>query len=177
MIVTAELVETARYVLGAFQAAGQTIATAESCTGGLVAALLTDIPGSSAVFERGFVTYSNAAKSQLLGVDPETIAEHGAVSRETALAMARGALDHSAASVSVAITGIAGPDGGSEEKPVGLVFVAIAGPMGLFVEELRLGSVGREVVRQQSAQVALEMLVAFGLEDDPGDDSDPAILN
>ena len=166
MIVTSELGETARYVLAAFREAGHTIVTAESCTGGLIAALLTDIAGSSDVFERGFVTYSNKAKMECLGVREEILAQHGAVSAETAMAMAEGALAHSRASVAVSVTGIAGPGGGSAEKPVGLVFVAIASPMGLFVEELRLGAVGRELVSAQTAQAALEMLVAFGLDEE-----------
>src|SRR5499427_4160717 len=104
------------------------IATAESCTGGLVAAMLTEIPGSSDVLERGFVTYSNAAKTAMLGVPADVIARFGAVSRETAGAMAQGALTHSPADLAVSITGIAGPGGGSPDKPVGLVhFAAAAG--------------------------------------------------
>lgn len=166
MIVTSELGETARYVLAAFREAGHTIVTAESCTGGLIAALLTDIAGSSDVFERGFVTYSNEAKQECLGVREEILAQYGAVSAETAMAMAEGALAHSRASIAVSVTGIAGPGGGSTEKPVGLVFVGIAGPMGLFVEELQLGAVGRELIRAQTAQAALEMLVAFGLDEE-----------
>src|SRR5277367_6169236 len=104
------------------RAAGLMLATAESCTGGMVAAALTDIAGSSDVVERGFVTYSNAAKAELLGIDPAVIETHGAVSREVAEAMARGALAQSATDVAVAITGVAGPDGGSVDKPVGLVW-------------------------------------------------------
>lgn len=169
MIVTSELGETARYVLSAFREAGQTIVSAESCTGGLIAALLTDSAGASDVFERGFVTYSNEAKIDCLGVHAETLAEHGAVSAETAMAMAEGALARSKATVAVSVTGIAGPGGGSAEKPVGLVFVGIAGPMGLFVEELQLGAVGREQIRAQTAQAALEMLVAFGLDEEEGE--------
>jgi nicotinamide-nucleotide amidase len=105
---------------------GLRIATAESCTGGLVAALLTEIPGSSAVVERGFVTYSNEAKTELLAVDPALIARHGAVSEEVALAMAEGALAHSRADVAVSITGIAGPGGATPGKPVGLVHFGLA---------------------------------------------------
>lgn len=170
-----ELIETARYVLAAFRNNRQTIATAESCTGGLIAALLTAIPGSSDVFERGFVTYSNQAKTEQISVPEDLIAEFGAVSAEVAMAMAQGALENSNAGVSVAITGIAGPGGGSKEKPVGLVFVSIAGPQGLFVEELRLNDIGRDQIRAETAQAALEMLAAFGLEDDGEDD--PSLLN
>ena len=105
---------------------GISITTAESCTGGLIAALLTEIPGSSDVFERGFVTYSNAAKTELIGVPAALIEAHGAVSAEVAAAMAEGALRHAAASLSVAVTGIAGPGGGSATKPLGPVFIASA---------------------------------------------------
>ncbi len=111
-------------LLEAFRRAGLRLATAESCTGGLIAAVLTAIPGSSDVLERGFVTYSNAAKTDLLGVDSRLIGRVGAVSAEVAEAMARGALARSLAEVALAVTGIAGPGGGTEEKPVGLVFLA-----------------------------------------------------
>ena len=111
-------------LLEAFRRAGLRLATAESCTGGLIAAVLTAIPGSSDVLERGFVTYSNAAKTDLLGVDSRLIGRVGAVSAEVAEAMARGALARSQAEVALAVTGIAGPGGGTEEKPVGLVFLA-----------------------------------------------------
>ena len=111
---------------GALRAAGATLATAESCTGGLVAAACTELAGSSDWFERGFVTYSNAAKVELLGVPPALIAAHGAVSAEVALAMADGALAASSAGFAVAVTGIAGPGGGSELKPVGTVWLAVA---------------------------------------------------
>ncbi len=111
--------------LGRFlHAEGKKITTAESCTGGWIAETITEIPGSSAWFESGFVTYSNAAKKRLLGVKAETLAHYGAVSAETALEMAAGALAHSDADYAVAVTGIAGPDGGSPEKPVGTVFIA-----------------------------------------------------
>src|SRR5215467_1603614 len=108
-------------LLERYRRAGKKIATAESCTGGMVAAALTDIAGSSAAFERGFVTYSNAAKTEQLGVDAALIASKGAVSAEVAAAMAEGALKHAQAAVAVSVTGIAGPDGGSADKPVGLV--------------------------------------------------------
>lgn len=104
----------------------QMIAVAESCTGGLLAAALTELPGSSKWFERGFVTYSNAAKNALLGVQEETLAQHGAVSHEVAQAMAEGTLRNSQAQITLAITGIAGPEGGSAKKPVGTVFIGLA---------------------------------------------------
>jgi nicotinamide-nucleotide amidase len=134
--------------------------TAESCTGGLVAALLTSIPGSSDVMERGFVTYSNEAKTELLEVPAETIAVHGAVSAQTAEAMARGALAHSRADVAVSITGVAGPGGGSAEKPVGLVFLAVATKSGCDVAEMRFGTLSRDEIRARSVVKALEMMLA-----------------
>ena len=173
MMMDDELIETARYVLEAFRKAGMRIVTAESCTGGMVAALLTEIAGSSDVFERGFVTYSNEAKADSLGVPAQLIADKGAVSAEVAIAMAQGALSHSRADVAVSITGIAGPGGGSAEKPVGLVFVAIAAPDGTYVEELRLGDEGRGMIRRATALAALEMLVAFGLDEEPEESGDP----
>ena len=138
------------------------LATAESCTGGLVAGALTDIAGSSAVVDRGFVTYTNEAKEQMLDVPRETLDRHGAVSRETAEAMARGALAHSRADIAVAITGIAGPSGGSAAKPVGLVHFAAATRGGaLAQEEKRYGEIGRAEVRRQSVLQALAMLKAM----------------
>ena len=127
-MIDAELRPTAKRLLDLCRARGLTIATAESCTGGLVAAALTDIAGSSDVVECGFVTYSNAAKETMLGVPQATLKAHGAVSAETASAMAAGALRHSAADLAVAITGIAGPGGGSKNKPVGLVYFAADEP-------------------------------------------------
>lgn len=135
------------------------LATAESCTGGLVAALLTESPGSSDVFERGFVTYSNIAKTQMIGVDAGLIAAHGAVSREVALAMAEGALAYSLADVSVAVTGLAGPGGGSATKPVGLVHIAAArkGASSLH-HQFRFGDIGRNEIRLKSVMAALEIV-------------------
>ncbi len=136
-----------------------TIATAESCTGGLVAGALTEIAGSSAAVLCGFVTYSNEAKQRMLGVPEQTLIDHGAVSRETALAMAQGALKNSPADLSVAITGIAGPGGGSADKPVGLVQFAAAARGGKTIaREERFGDPGRGEVRRRSVQVALGML-------------------
>jgi nicotinamide-nucleotide amidase len=136
-----------------------TIATAESCTGGLVAGALTDIAGSSAVVDRGFVTYTDEAKAQMLGVPAATLQAHGAVSRETAQAMAKGALAHSLADLAVSITGIAGPGGGTKEKPVGLVHFAAAARDGRLIHrECRFGDLGRAEVRRLSVLEALEML-------------------
>lgn len=135
------------------------VATAESCTGGLVAGALTDIPGSSAVVDRGFVTYTNEAKQQMLGVQAETLNRFGAVSRETAEAMARGALGHANAEIVVSITGIAGPGGGSADKPVGLVHFAAASRGGRLIHrERRFGDIGRAEVRRLSVLEALAML-------------------
>jgi nicotinamide-nucleotide amidase len=135
------------------------VATAESCTGGLVAGALTDIAGSSAVVDRGFVTYTNDAKHQMLGVPNETIERHGAVSRETAEAMVRGTLGHANADIAVSITGIAGPGGGSADKPVGLVHFAAASRGGSLIHrELRFGDIGRGEVRRLSVLQALAML-------------------
>jgi nicotinamide-nucleotide amidase len=129
---------------------GQKLATAESCTGGWVAQCLTAVSGSSEWFERGFVTYSNDAKHEMLGVEPETLMIHGAVSEPTAVAMAVGALRRSHADWALAITGIAGPDGGSTEKPVGTVCFAWAGPEGRIEVETRHFSGSRQDVRAQS---------------------------
>lgn len=135
------------------------IATAESCTGGLIAGLLTEIPGSSDVVERGFVTYSNEAKEELLGVPRALLAEHGAVSAPVARAMADGALKHSRAQLCVAVTGIAGPDGGSAEKPVGLVYIAAArAPGDIIVKEHRFGDIGRDAIRMATLREALNLL-------------------
>ena len=149
----------AKHIVEKFSARQLTVATAESCTGGLVGGALTEIPGSSAVLLCGFITYSNEAKHRMLDVPTAVLHEHGAVSRETALAMAQGALKHSAASLSVAITGIAGPGGGSNDKPVGLVQFAAAKRDGSNItREMRFGDIGRGNVRQRSVLVALEML-------------------
>jgi nicotinamide-nucleotide amidase len=120
------LMADGRNLLALCKKRGIMLATAESCTGGLIAALLTEIPGSSAVVERGFVTYSNEAKQSLLGVPQAALKRYGAVSKEVVKAMAEGALEHSDAKLSVAVTGIAGPEGGTEKKPVGLVYIAAA---------------------------------------------------
>ena len=149
----------ARQVIEAARARGLTIATAESCTGGLVAGALTAVAGSSAVFDRGFVTYSNTAKAELLGVPSDLIDAHGAVSEAVALAMANGAVERSSARLSVSVTGIAGPGGGSADKPVGLVHFGAVGPGGAVHAERRFGDLGREAVRLASVRVALELLL------------------
>jgi nicotinamide-nucleotide amidase len=136
-----------------------TIATAESCTGGLVAGLITQIPGSSRVFDRGFVTYANMAKVECLGVHPLLIDTWGAVSAQTARAMATGALAHAQTDVAVSVTGIAGPDGGSPEKPIGLVYFCCAHSNGHSVAaEQRYGDLGREAIRLASVATAIELL-------------------
>lgn len=136
------------------------IATAESCTGGVLAALLTDIPGSSAVFERGYVTYSNESKIKLLGVSRGLIKKYGVVSKQVATSMAEGALKYSRTDMAVAITGIAGPDGGSQEKPVGLVYIAVAHDNDLTVEE-HFFEGDRDTVRLSAVTRALELLSLF----------------
>lgn len=162
MILPDVAIDRAAAVLAANRAAGRTVALAESCTGGLVAAALTAVAGSSDVFETGFVTYSNAAKSRILGVDPEIFERRGAVSRDCALAMARGALDRSDADVAVAITGIAGPGGGSPEKPVGLVIFARAWrgaePSAHYVQRIFFQSGDRTAIRRAALLFALELL-------------------
>jgi len=154
--------EKAAQVLEVFRARGLKIATAESCTGGLVAGALTEIAGSSDVVDRGFVTYSNAAKEAMLGVPAVTLERYGAVSAETAAAMAAGALKNSLADITVAITGIAGPGGGSKQKPVGLVHFAAASRDGrCLAREQRYGEIGRQSVRERSVVEALELLAAL----------------
>ena len=158
----------AAHVLKVFRARGLTLATAESCTGGLVAGALTEIAGSSDVVDRGFVTYSNAAKEAMLGVPAVTLERHGAVSAETAAAMAAGALEHSEAHITVAITGIAGPGGGSKQKPVGLVHFAAASRDGRRLAlHRRFGKIGRRRVRERSVAEALALLEALA-EKEPG---------
>lgn len=159
MSLSRQLTEKARLVLNRAREAGLMVATAESCTGGLVGASLTDIAGSSDVFERGFLTYSNASKHELLGVPAQIIADQGAVSSEVAQAMAIGALHHSLADIAVSITGIAGPSGGSEEKPVGLVYFGLAKRGARTQTHKRLfGGQSRTRIRELSAEFALDLL-------------------
>jgi nicotinamide-nucleotide amidase len=153
------ILHQAEQILAELRSLQLKIATAESCTGGLIAAALTEIPGSSDVFERGFVTYSNEAKQALLGVPGDLIANYGAVSAETARAMAQGALAHAPVDLAVAVTGIAGPGGGSPGKPVGLVHFAAARRDGKLLEAVhRFGDLGRGAVRLVSVEVALGLL-------------------
>jgi nicotinamide-nucleotide amidase len=155
----AKLRATAKRLLDVCRARGLRIATAESCTGGLVAGALTEIPGSSDVVERGFVVYSNAAKETMLGVPAATLKRYGAVSEQTAIAMAAGALKNSQADLTVSITGIAGPGGGSKQKPVGLVHFAAAARDGRSLHRRRLfGKIGRRRVRERSVMQALTLL-------------------
>lgn len=151
--------QSASDLVGKSTAAGLTITTAESCTGGLIAASLAAVPGASVALERGFVTYSNEAKIEMLGVPADLIRSHGAVSREVAIAMAEGALSHSPADLAVAVTGIAGPGGGSEHKPIGLVHIAAARRNGARQhQEMRYGDVGRHEVQARTVADALRLL-------------------
>jgi nicotinamide-nucleotide amidase len=153
------VLESAERVLEVCKRKGLTVATAESCTGGLVAGAISAISGSSAVLDRGYVTYSNQAKEQMLGVMPTTLEAHGAVSRECAEEMAKGALTRAQVDLAVSITGIAGPTGGTPEKPVGLVHFAAASRGGrLIAHESGYGDVGRTQVRRLSLLQALAML-------------------
>jgi len=154
----------------ALAARGWFVATAESCTAGLIAGAITDVAGSSGWFDRGFVTYSNDAKIEMLGVRPGLIATHGVVSREVALAMAHGALVHSDASIAIAVTGMAGPGGGTATKPIGLVHIAAArtGAPGLH-EECRFGDIGRTAIRLATVERALALLARLGEMPDPSE--------
>ncbi len=145
-------------LLAAARAKRLLIATAESCTGGLIAGAITDIAGSSDIFDRGFVTYSNAAKTQMLGVRPETLAAFGAVSEQVAREMAAGARAHSAAHIAVSVTGIAGP-GGSEFKPEGRVCFGLATPQGTATQTVEFGPLGRAQVRAATVAHALDLLL------------------
>lgn len=145
----------------AFTAKRRRIATAESCTGGMIAAYLTDVAGSSVVFDRGFVTYSNAAKSQMIAVPSEAITTHGAVSEPVARHMAEGAIRFSEAHVAVAVTGIAGPGGGSPEKPVGRVHFALADGTATVHRVMAFGGIGRDAIRRSTVAIAFEMLSAW----------------
>ncbi len=151
--------DLARAVLETARDRGWMVATAESCTGGMVSAALTEVPGSSDVFDRGFVTYSYAAKTAMLGVPEAMLRAHGAVSEEVARAMATGALEASGAGLAVAITGVAGP-GASEAKPEGLVWFAVAVPGRVEAERRDFGPLGRAEVRARSTFTALELLLA-----------------
>lgn len=152
------LVSAAADILDACRAAGLSLATAESCTGGLIAGCLTAVPGSSDVMDRGFVTYSNQAKTDMLGVPADLISAEGAVSEAVVRAMAEGALRRSSASLSVAVTGIAGPGGGSQSKPVGLVHMAAARLGGEVLHERRVFGGDRDAVRLAAVAAALTLV-------------------
>ncbi|MBY3196319.1 CinA family protein [Rhizobium laguerreae] len=154
-----DILSAAEAIVRDFTAAGLMISTAESCTGGLIAGALTEISGSSAVVDRGFVTYTNSAKIEMLGVQAETLSRFGAVSEETARQMVHGALFRSRADIAVAVTGIAGPGGGSAEKPVGLVHLAAKSRAGALIHRKVLyGDIGRSEVRLATIRTALEMV-------------------
>ncbi|MBW6420035.1 CinA family protein [Rhizobium sp. XQZ8] len=156
----ADIIEQTQRIITDFSARGLMVSTAESCTGGLIAGALTEISGSSAVVDRGFVTYTNDAKMDMIGVTTATLIAHGAVSRETALQMVHGALYRSQAAVAVAVTGIAGPGGGSTDKPVGLVHLAAKSRSGKIIHrEMHYGDIGRTEVRLATIRTALDMLV------------------
>ena len=155
-----DIEEEARRIVSKFADRELMISTAESCTGGLIVGALTEIAGSSAVVDRGFVTYTNEAKMDLLGVNAATLKAHGAVSEQTALQMVQGALFRSRADIAVAVTGIAGPGGGSAEKPVGLVHIAARNRSGSILHrEMRYGDVGRGEIRLATLRTAFEMLI------------------
>jgi len=159
---TAEILALAEKIIREFSAEKLMVSTAESCTGGLIAGALTEISGSSAVVDRGFVTYTNTAKMEMLGVQEQTLARFGAVSEETARQMVHGALFRSRAAFAVAVTGIAGPGGGSAEKPVGLVHLAAKSrPGALMHHKMLYGDIGRDKVRLATVKTALEMLLAL----------------
>lgn len=154
------LQEKAARLLDICRARGNRIATAESCTGGLVAGLLTELPGSSEVVERGFVTYSNEAKQECLGVSAALLQQYGAVSEPVARAMAEGALVHSRTDLAVSVTGVAGPGGGSAAKPVGLVHLGVSRAGGITLHrEYRFGDIGRGEVRMKAVEAALALLL------------------
>lgn len=164
-----EIVEHTRRLLDICKRHGILVATAESCTGGMIVSLMTDLPGSSSMVDRGFVTYSNEAKMEMLGVQRETLETHGAVSEQTALEMAAGALERSRAGLALSVTGIAGPDGGSAEKPVGLVWFGLAMTNRPAIAEKRIfDNRGRDYVRRQTAHHAVMM--ALGALEEAGND-------
>ncbi|HWV41048.1 CinA family protein [Pseudorhodoplanes sp.] len=154
-----DIVEAARRLLDICRRKKLTVATVESCTAGLVAGTLTEVPGTSSILDRGYVTYSNEAKQEMVGVSAATLKAHGAVSPQTAAEMVRGAMARAPVDLAVSVTGIAGPDGGTPEKPVGLVYFAAASRSGALIQdEKRFGDIGRADVRKQSVLQAFRML-------------------
>lgn len=160
---SSKIVLAAQAVVEAYENAGLTIATAESCTGGLIAGALTEISGSSAVVDRGYVTYSNEAKIECLGVSAALIEAHGAVSEHVAAAMAKGALDIAGVSAAIAVTGVAGPTGGSADKPVGTVWFGLAHSDKVHAERYIFKGLSRTEVRLATVQQALKMLLTVEL--------------
>jgi len=154
-----DIVEAARRLLDICRRKKLTVATVESCTAGLVAGTLTEVPGTSSILDRGYVTYSDEAKQEMVGVSAATLKAHGAVSPQTAAEMVRGAMARAPVDLAVSVTGIAGPDGGTPEKPVGLVYFAAASRSGALIQdEKRFGDIGRADVRKQSVLQAFRML-------------------
>ncbi|WP_137151953.1 CinA family protein [Devosia sp. FKR38] len=151
--------DKARQVIDLLTEVNRNIVTAESCTGGMIAAALTDVPGSSSAFYGGFVTYADTAKSRMIHVQARLIRDYGAVSNQVARAMADGARNTAHADYAVAVTGIAGPDGGSEKKPVGLVYVAVSSELATVVIEHRFGDLGRDAIRAASVEAALDLVI------------------
>jgi nicotinamide-nucleotide amidase len=156
---TASEPSTGEQIIKILAEANKTIVTAESCTGGMIAAALTDIPGASAAFYGGYVTYANAAKSRMIHVQSRLIRDYGAVSNQVARAMADSARNTARSDFAVAVTGIAGPDGGSEKKPVGLVYVAVSSELATVVIEHRFGDLGRDEIRKASVAAALDLVL------------------
>jgi nicotinamide-nucleotide amidase len=163
-----ELIAAARTLLETCQKKELTLAAAESCTGGLLCAVITEIPGSSRVLDRGFVTYTNEAKQQMLGVTPMTIETYGSVSRECAEEMAKGALAHATVDLAISITGIAGPTGAVPGKPIGLVYFAAVSRSGRLIHhDRKFGDIGRAEVRRRSVLQALAMLQELAEKEEP----------
>lgn len=162
-----EIATLAKRVVDTLVAQGMTIATAESCTGGLIAGALTSVSGSSDAVYGGFITYANEAKMVMLGVPEEVLATHGAVSEQTVRAMAEGALRTSKTNISIAVTGIAGPNGGSAQKPVGLVYLGCATPHETYHQEERFGDLGRDGIRAATVIAALKMVLDVVRSDQP----------
>lgn len=158
-MISVELRERAKTINHTLAARGQMVVTAESCTGGLIAAALTDVPGSSEAVFGGFVAYHNRAKIEMIGVPADLLEKYGAVSTEVARAMAEGALKTAGVDIAIAVTGIAGPGGGGEDKPVGLVHFGCATKAGTTVRERRFGDIGRQAVREATVEVALDMVL------------------
>ncbi|WDR05795.1 CinA family protein [Devosia rhodophyticola] len=156
--------DPARQVVQLLTEAGQTVVTVESCTGGLVAAAITDVPGASAVLYGGYITYANTAKTRMIRVPARLVRDYGAVSNQVARAMADGARNTARTDFAIAVTGIAGPDGGSDKKPVGLVYVAVSSENATLVIENRFGDIGRDNIRAESVHAALKLMLQVLVE-------------